>query len=475
MSASKSAQTIVNHAAARTCDAHPKRVTTPRNGRATLCAARQLDRGGARHAIAGYAPRRRPRSSSRGSPRRGGEPPPAAGGGDLDNRLQVRERLFAFGDDFWIENARGRRVYLVDGKALRVRDTLLFKDMQGQERYKLQEKVARVRDTMTLYNADGSTAATIKKALITPSARPLHGRPAGSGGSRNAGQHPAPRVHHRAGRSTRGVDLEELVPHSRHVRHRGRAGHDRSAAGRGHDRRHRHDARRRADRDICEGESAMESATTSLVGPIQLVVIGFPPDAQFRGEILRALADIRGRGVIRLIDALFVRKDAEGNIERLDARERPDPATQRELLGAIAGGLLGLMAGGDEESEALGADAGGASHRRRCLRSGHRRPAERQRPDSAGARGAGAADRAPVGARVEGRRARRRRRADHPGLPDPRSAAHGWRRAARGGRGRRHDRAGPGGAGRGDPVRAGDASKRPTRSSRPRWPKPRAC
>jgi uncharacterized protein YxjI len=113
--------------------------------------------------------------------RRGGEAPaaaapgpsaaPAAGGGggpELDNRLQVRERLFAFGDDFWIENGRGRRAYLVDGKALRVRDTLSFKDLNGQEHYKLQEKMARVRDTMTLYDASGGTAATIKKALITP-------------------------------------------------------------------------------------------------------------------------------------------------------------------------------------------------------------------------------------------------------------------------------------------------------------------
>jgi uncharacterized protein YxjI len=110
--------------------------------------------------------------------RRGEEPQaapapaaPAAGGAEdsgLDNRLKVRERLFAFGDDFWIENGRGQRAYLVDGKALRIRDTLLFKDMQGQERYKLQEKMVRVRDTMTLYTADGQTAATIKKALITP-------------------------------------------------------------------------------------------------------------------------------------------------------------------------------------------------------------------------------------------------------------------------------------------------------------------
>jgi uncharacterized protein YxjI len=103
-----------------------------------------------------------------GAPEPAASAPAASGGPELDNRLKVRERLFAFGDDFWIENGRGQRAYLVDGKALRVRDTLLFKDMQGQERYKLQEKMVRVRDTMTLYNADGSEAATIKKALITP-------------------------------------------------------------------------------------------------------------------------------------------------------------------------------------------------------------------------------------------------------------------------------------------------------------------
>jgi uncharacterized protein YxjI len=85
----------------------------------------------------------------------------------LDHRLKVRERLFAFGDDFWIENARGERAYLVDGKALRIRDTLVFKDLQGQERYTLEQKLVRVRKTMVLYNADGSEAATIRKALVT--------------------------------------------------------------------------------------------------------------------------------------------------------------------------------------------------------------------------------------------------------------------------------------------------------------------
>lgn len=91
-----------------------------------------------------------------------------------------------------------------------------------------------------------------------------------------------------------------------------------------------------------------------MVGPIQLVVIGFPPEAQFRGEIMRAYSDLRGRGVIRVIDALFVRKDDQGRISA-SIRESDLTLHERESLGAIVGGLLGLMAGGDEESEALGA------------------------------------------------------------------------------------------------------------------------
>ena len=98
----------------------------------------------------------------------------------------------------------------------------------------------------------------------------------------------------------------------------------------------------------------MESTTSPLVGPIQLVVVGFPPGAEFRGEIMAAYSNLRGRGVIRVIDALFVRKDDQGRISA-SIRESDLSLEQRELLGAIAGGILGLRAGGDEESEALGA------------------------------------------------------------------------------------------------------------------------
>jgi uncharacterized membrane protein len=91
-----------------------------------------------------------------------------------------------------------------------------------------------------------------------------------------------------------------------------------------------------------------------ILGPIQLVVIGFPPEAQFRGEIIRELSALRGRGVVRLIDAMFVRKDAQGNINAA-IHESDLTLHEREVLGAIVGGILGLAAGGDAESEALGA------------------------------------------------------------------------------------------------------------------------
>jgi uncharacterized protein YxjI len=88
-------------------------------------------------------------------------------GGDA-TRYQMRQKLVSIGDDFWIENERGERVYKVDGKALRIRQTLIFENPQGQELAKIQEQMLRVRDTMDIDGPTGETLATIKKALITP-------------------------------------------------------------------------------------------------------------------------------------------------------------------------------------------------------------------------------------------------------------------------------------------------------------------
>ncbi len=82
-------------------------------------------------------------------------------------RYRMREKVFAIGDDFWIETEDGQRVFKVDGKAMRVRETFILKSADGDDLYKIQEKKLHVRDTMEI-ERDGETVATIKKALITP-------------------------------------------------------------------------------------------------------------------------------------------------------------------------------------------------------------------------------------------------------------------------------------------------------------------
>jgi uncharacterized protein YxjI len=86
------------------------------------------------------------------------------GGG---TKYRMRERLFAIGDDYWIENEEGERAFKVDGKALRIRDTLVIEDTSGAELYTVQERKLAVRDTMAIERG-GEKVATVRKALITP-------------------------------------------------------------------------------------------------------------------------------------------------------------------------------------------------------------------------------------------------------------------------------------------------------------------
>lgn len=88
------------------------------------------------------------------------------GGGSTTYRM--REKLFAIGDDYWIEDEQGQRVLKVNGKALRVRQTLVIEDLAGQELLKIKERMLSIRDAMTIESADGETVATIKKAMISP-------------------------------------------------------------------------------------------------------------------------------------------------------------------------------------------------------------------------------------------------------------------------------------------------------------------
>ena len=104
-----------------------------------------------------------------GRRRGGGDETPQAGGAAPggEHRYQMREKLASIGDDFWIEDGAGQRVFKVDGRALRIRETFKIKDMQGNEVAEIQEKLITIRDTMDIARG-GQTIATVKKALVTP-------------------------------------------------------------------------------------------------------------------------------------------------------------------------------------------------------------------------------------------------------------------------------------------------------------------
>ncbi|MFI9549130.1 LURP-one-related/scramblase family protein [Streptomyces sp. NPDC052016] len=81
-------------------------------------------------------------------------------------RFLVRDRLLAFGDDYWIEDDRGNRVYLVDGKAIRLRDTFELKDVHGQVLVDIHQKMFALRDTMVI-ERDGEPLATIRRKRLS--------------------------------------------------------------------------------------------------------------------------------------------------------------------------------------------------------------------------------------------------------------------------------------------------------------------
>jgi uncharacterized protein YxjI len=83
-------------------------------------------------------------------------------------RFVMKEKWLAFGDDYWIEDEAGDRVYRIDGKALRLRTTLKLENLDGDELCKVQERKLRVRNTMEIEAPDGRRLGLIQKALITP-------------------------------------------------------------------------------------------------------------------------------------------------------------------------------------------------------------------------------------------------------------------------------------------------------------------
>jgi hypothetical protein len=85
------------------------------------------------------------------------------------------------------------------------------------------------------------------------------------------------------------------------------------------------------------------------IGPVQLIVLGFD-HPNFRGEIIAELERLRENDAVRVIDALAVYKDADGELEVAHLSNASDE--QAAELGRVVGALIGLGVEGEEDLEA---------------------------------------------------------------------------------------------------------------------------
>ena len=86
----------------------------------------------------------------------------------IGTRFTMKQQLISFGDDFWIANERDENVLLVNGKMLRLSDTLLLEDAHGRELYRIKARLVDIRETMDITGPNGDTAAVVHDAWFSP-------------------------------------------------------------------------------------------------------------------------------------------------------------------------------------------------------------------------------------------------------------------------------------------------------------------
>jgi hypothetical protein len=83
------------------------------------------------------------------------------------------------------------------------------------------------------------------------------------------------------------------------------------------------------------------------LGPIDIVVIAYGADAPMTGEAVPLLIDLVERGIIRVLDVMFVTKNEDGTFSGFDARDLTEKGVgDFEVFEGASSGLLG-----DEDAE----------------------------------------------------------------------------------------------------------------------------
>jgi len=100
-------------------------------------------------------------------------------------------------------------------------------------------------------------------------------------------------------------------------------------------------------------------ANIEEMGPVDIVVIGYPADAPMTGEAVPMLLDLVDRGIIRVLDALFVIKEADGTYSGFEATDLEGKGVGD--LVAFEGAGSGLLGDDDVATAAEGIEPGTAA------------------------------------------------------------------------------------------------------------------
>jgi hypothetical protein len=95
------------------------------------------------------------------------------------------------------------------------------------------------------------------------------------------------------------------------------------------------------------------------LGPVDIVVIGFPADAPMTGEAIPLLLDLVDHGIVRVLDVLFVIKNKDGTFSGFEAKDL-DSNTVGDLT-AFEGASSGLLSDEDVETAAAAIEPGTAA------------------------------------------------------------------------------------------------------------------
>lgn len=81
-------------------------------------------------------------------------------------RYVMKQKLFSWGDDFYIKDQNGNNVFFVDGKAFSFGDKLSFQDISGRELVFIKQKLLSWPRTYELYQND-RLFAIVKKEIFS--------------------------------------------------------------------------------------------------------------------------------------------------------------------------------------------------------------------------------------------------------------------------------------------------------------------